>query len=213
MTVRNYREHVTCPKCGERIITETPLCAWIREHPMLDSQNVGIVRFDLDILVHRYMFLSDDKGVRDIQAMMFIEAKTNGAELDPSQHDTLRVLDQVFRNRKPNMHKRKVKVQLPHMDKAWSQLNGWVDLRLFGGHLLQIEGQTPNDGKMRWGWPGEEKEISSDQFVALLRFELDPDTLKPFDIRRRSGAFGRQRWLFQMPPKFNGSQYRRRSAL
>ena len=187
---RSFNSKILCPKCGHIHTEETSLERWIRNNPKLDSQSAGVVRFDIDILLHRYLMLKDKRGYRDIQCMMFIEAKTLGAKLSDSQHDTLLLLNQVLRNRRPNMHSRKRGFHLKNhkpLKNAYSYLLGRdITLRLFGGHFLQLEGLCPDSSKwMKW----DGRAIDKDTLEKLLLFELNPDNLESFDWRRRYSDF------------------------
>lgn len=162
----------------------------MRNEPSLDSVQEGIVRFDIDILLHRYMFKEDKKGTREIQCMMFIEVKTFDAELTAAQQETLGILSQVIRNRRRNRHRDKRGLHAtdhvaPARVLSRSKYHRRsVALRMFGGHLLQLSGTTPDDSdRIRWDY----KKITVETLKGLLRFDLDPDKpSKRMDWRRRS---------------------------
>lgn len=189
-----FRHYAKCPHCGYRVPLETPFNGWFRSHPEFHSVRKGITRFDLDLLLHRYKFIHDGMGARTVQCMMFVEVKTNGAELTPAQQDSLSVLSQVMRNRRPNnplrngrrvknvsraLHARghsAIAVVFSRMTKKRHAL------RLFGGHLLRLESETPETSQwMLW----DDKAITVNQLVKLFLFEYDPDKIRPFDPRRR----------------------------
>jgi len=182
---RAFHGLVTCPECGCTHTAETQFERWMRAEQRLASRT-GIVRFDLDVLIHRYMTVEDGIGVRDIQAMMFLEVKTFGAAMTGCQQDTLSMLSQVLTNRRGNRHHDK---RGRHLDdhtppgRAYSHLLGTkIRLRMFGGHLVQFDAADPvSSTSIRW----DGKPISSDQLVQLIRFELDPHTLRLIDWRRR----------------------------
>ena len=98
------------------------------------------------------------------------------------------MINQVLRNRKPNVNGRRHKwnakdhVPLAKVDSLF--LGKPVALRMFGGHLLQFDGVGPDRTEsIRW----DKKQITEDQLVRLLKFELDPDDPRiKLDIRRRS---------------------------
>jgi len=47
-------------------------------------------------------------------------------------------------------------------------------------HVLRFSGLGPDDSKfIEW----DDKDINADTLTDLLRFDLDPDTLKPIDLR------------------------------
>jgi hypothetical protein len=181
---------VQCPHCGKVHTAETALERWIRNHESLDSIKEGIVRFDCDILLHKYLVKIDKKGTREIQCMMFIEAKTHGADVSVSQQDTLSLFSQVLRNRRTNMHcERRGRHAREHtpLTMAYSfARKRWIRLRLYGGHLLQLSGESPADSTwIKW----DRRLITEDMLLSLLRFDIDPDTLQEIDWRRRYSAF------------------------
>jgi hypothetical protein len=162
----------------------------MRNEPRLHSVINGIVRFDCDVLLHRYKLGIDKKSSRNIQCLMFIEVKTHNAEPTPAQRDTLSLFAQVLRNRRRNVCRdkrgRHAKDHVP-MALVFSWLLGRdVRLKMFGGHLLQLSGDDPlASEEIRW----DRHVITLDQLIALLLFEIDPDSLRPIDWRRRYSAF------------------------
>lgn len=187
---RTFRANIYCPHCGRLHTVESAFERWMRHHPDLDSREAGVVRFDCDVLLHRYALHTDKKSSRHIQCLMFVEVKTCGAVLDLAQQDTFSLLSQVLRNRRPNRHHSKrgrhAENHVP-LAEVWSHFRrGMVRLRMFGVHLLRLSGQCPLTSEwMEW----DSKRISLDQLIALLRFELDPDKLEPIDWRRRYSDF------------------------
>ena len=186
---RRFNSRIRCESCGEMTSEESPMERWIRNHETLDSRN-GIVRFDVDILLHRFKSISDAKGQRDIEFMMFIEVKTFSASLTDTQQDTLGLLNQILRNRRPNMHS-EPRRQVPRQPaKAYSRMKRReVPLRLLGGHLLQLSGSDPkNSETILWDY----KPIDVPTLVELMLFDRDPDNLdasKSDWMRRRSMPF------------------------
>lgn len=192
-----FGHRIACPYCRREHEAETAFNRWFRNHPQFDSMAVGLVRFDLDLLLHRYKADHDDgMGKRTLQFMMFVEIKTHGAVLSQSQRDTLSTLSQVLRNRRRNMHsaRRGLHANQPVVTKVKSRVTGKpVAIRLLGGHLLRLSGSHPGDSTViEWDGPAQlpgvyqaDKRISESTLCKLLRFELDPDTLRPMDLRRR----------------------------
>lgn len=184
---RSMNARLECPTCGCQMSAESHFERWMRSNKLLDSRD-GIVRFDLDVLIHRYLVPVDGFGKRDMQAMMFIEVKTNGANMTESQRDTLYTLNQVLRNRKPNINgdrdKYNAKDHVPLASCYSAIKKSKVSLRLFGGHLLRFDGNGPDDSAtIVWN----KMPINENQLCRLLRFELDPDDPRiKLDIRRRS---------------------------
>jgi hypothetical protein len=167
----------------------------MRNSSDLDSRTAGIVRFDVDVLLHKYKTLIDNASSRDVQFMMFVEVKTMMAEPSESQIDTLSLLNNVLRNRQVNMHRSPRKQMGGQLRKVYSHAKKKeVKLFLFGGHLLQISGTDPeNSIRMLW----DRKPITQGDLLKILRFEVDPDNPQSLlDIRRRSRPFAAQMKLF-----------------
>jgi len=194
-----FRTRVVCQHCGKPTTAESAFERWFRGHPQLESR-AGIVRFDLDILLHRYMFTVDGLGDRRVQCMMFIEVKTHGAKPSAAQVDTLSMLSQMLLNGKTNKHRRTHGLRsrsAPH--KVWSKkYEKWVTMHAYGGHLLRIEGGDPMDSAwMEW----DGRKIDLECLVGLLKFEKHPYSLQPMDKRRRYAAFAQEPTLFNQPEK------------
>lgn len=180
---RTFNQKIRCPKCNYEHTAETDFERWVRNNRELDS-SAGIVRFDLDVLLHRYKVPRDGKGDRNLQFMMFIEVKSMLAEPSDAQRDTLSALNQILRNRKENKHQEpRRQSELAPVRVHSKMLNRDVRLWLLGGHLLQFSGTCP-DNSQTILWDG--KPISAAQLVELLLFVRDPDRphLK-MDYRRR----------------------------
>lgn len=121
--------------------------------------------------------------------MMFVEVKSFGSHMSIAQKDTLSLLNQVLRNRTKNKHAdrhgRHAANHVP-MAKAYSHaIKKDIRLKLFGGHLLQMETDDPEIGNLQWDF----KDIGLDTLISLLRFEIDPDTMNEIDWRRRYNDF------------------------
>lgn len=181
---------VQCPNCGHEHTAESAFERWMRHEPGLDSHDAGIVRFDCDVLVYKYKVEIDKKSSRNLQCLMFVEVKSHNADLDLPQQDTLSLMAQALRNRRRNKHRKKRGRHCDDHDPlalAFSWLKGRaVRLKMFGGHLLQMSGADPKTSEHMW-W--DHKPITKTQLVALLRMELDPDSLLLIDWRRRYSAF------------------------
>jgi len=157
----------------------------MRHERRLDSVRNGIVRFDVDLLLHKYKQEIDGKGCRDIQCMMFIEIKTHMAKLTSAQQDTLSLLNQVLRNRRHNIHSTARRQIRGQVQKAWSKIfKREISLKMYGGHLLQMDGTDPdNSTTMKW----DGKLIDRRKLIEVLTFDCDPDRVNlRIDHRRRS---------------------------
>lgn len=177
--VFNAQHH--CPNCNTWQTQETAFGRWIRNNPKLQSSN-GYAVTDVDGYVHEYKTIHQFKNEysRDFQLIMDIEVKTRGADLTESQRDTLHIRNQFFRNRNQTPTK-KLQFQAVSAVEVFSIMNGRrVLVRAYGVHVLRFSGLGPDDSE--WiKWDG--KEISAEQLTEILAFNLDPDTLKPIDLR------------------------------
>ena len=186
-TTKKMGTWVTCPACGCTHTQETAFERWMRNCIELDSRDSGIVRFDLDILLHKYLVKIDGKGSRELQAVMFIEVKTRWAECSNAQKDTLHLLNQLLNNRRPNLHsppKGHLAQGISRICQTRSIILGkMVNCWLLGGHLLRMDGDAPDSSKkIEW----DHRAISANQLISLLRFDLDPhNPSRRIDWRRR----------------------------
>ena len=123
--------------------------------------------------------------------MMFVEVKTYMAAPTAAQADTLYLLDQVMRNRKPNVHKKPRRQADSAPVEAYSlMMSRNVRLWMWGGHLLQLSSKCPeSSNEIVWD---KKHKIDVATLESILRFETDPDTLNPVDIRRRSRPFAKE---------------------
>jgi len=176
---REFYTKFHCSNCGCLTVAETGFSQWIRSRKDLDSRD-GHVVADMDYLVHRYR---TELG-RDFQCLMLLEVKTRGAEPSPSQKDTLLIFDQLFKNRRGTPTKDAPFQAIGATTTVVSALNRKrVTLKAFGCFVVQFEKTGPLDSEwIKWG-PRREV-ISVDQLAGLLRFDIDPDTLRPMDWRR-----------------------------
>ena len=128
------------------------------------------------IYVHRYKTLVDGVGTHELQLMMQLEVETRNGHLGNSQRDTL--YKQHFCSHR--------EVQFP------GQL-----VRNFGVAVLSMDGTTPDDstlllwerfnhrGRLIW------REVEQAKLIELLRFDVDPDSLRPIGFSRNAsnGSF------------------------
>lgn len=175
-----------CPHCGKLVTTESPFGRWVRDNKNLDSR-LGHVFYDLDLtslryIVHKYKTKEGRMYTREIQHFMIVEIKTHGADLDDAQHDSFLLLSQLIDNERRTPNKEKIMKRLDHVvHRVFSSWLGKdVYTRLYGVHLLQFSKTNPEDSKsILW----DRREISKNQLEKLLKFELNPKTLRPIDFR------------------------------
>jgi hypothetical protein len=160
--------------------SDVPFMEWCRNNKLLPawSPDIGWVQTDVDTFIHRYITAVDGVSSRELQVMMEVEVKTRGGDLTPSQRDTYR--------------KKHATIQ-PSL--KWQGQS----LRNFGVSILRMSGTSPADSAwMKWcrfkagqGFETVEKDITEEQLVLLLRFELHPDTLdaKPFRRHHKTNRF------------------------
>lgn len=147
---------------------------------------------DTDYMVHQFR----THGDRTFQLFMAVEIKTMNAELSDAQRDTLLIADQLLRNRKktPTNNPRRQASGQMHMVYS-HMLKKTVWLRAFGCHVLTFSRLGPDDSDLiRW----DRRPITVEQLTGLLSFSLDPDTLKPLDLRLHHRKTERTDPLFQV---------------
>ena len=190
---RKFGQLFDCPYCGKRSTLETEFSRWTRNNHLLESVE-GQVIIDQDVWVHRFKTALG----RKFQCLMLLEVKVFGAEPTLAQRDTLHIINQVTRNRRETPTKKR-KWQAGNAPlKTYSAISkGDVVLKCFGTHVLRLSNLSPNDSEwLKWN----KEDITEDQLVKLLRFDLDPDTLKPMDFRKHhisknSGQMSLEDWL------------------
>jgi len=155
---------VTTPRRDDK---QEPWRAWIQENPRLDSRRDGLSCTDSDLWVHRYEVKVDKVGTRELQHLMLIEVKTFGRPVPSAQADTFHLIDQLLRRRDRKYYRRQ------DGSKRW--------LRSWGVHTIILSAQDPTASDWMT-WDG--KPITPMVFEELLRFERNPDTLKPRSDRR-----------------------------
>ena len=172
-----YKQKIHCPNCGVEITAETSFSRWIRNRKDLDSLEIGLSVMDMDYVIHRFRREKD----RTFQCIMIVEVKTRGAEMTDSQRDTAYTLGQIMRNRRHTPSKNLLHQSgngLSQVHSAYIKQMVW--LRNYGVHVLTFQGLGPDDSAwIKW----DKQEIDTEQLAALLRFDLDPDTLSPMDWR------------------------------
>ncbi len=183
MTAR-WRQYVPCPACGAQVPAEYPFDAWVRAHPELDSIRDGIVITDGDKWVHRYAIRTGGATDKSVQYLMSVEVKTFERDLTPSQRDTLHMINALLRTtpwKEQRLNGRLISDHAQNVRIVPSSLNGRrIQLLCYGIHKLRLSHGTPDDSEwMTW----DDKDITSEQLVGLLRFDLHPDSLNRLEHR------------------------------
>lgn len=178
MTTRQFNAQFHCSNCRTWQTQETMFGRWIRNNPELDSAS-GYAVSDQDYWIHAYK----THGSRDFQCLMLVEIKTMGRELSTTQRDTLHIVNQLMRNRKetPTTRGANIKQAGSGLARVYSSFLGRkVNLKALGMHVLTFSGLGPDDSDLiTW----DKKKIDLPTLTKLLRFDLDPDTLRPLDLR------------------------------
>mgnify|MGYP001199852243 CR=1 FL=1 len=186
---RPFTIHSHCPICKTWQTQETAFGRWIRNNRELDSRK-GYCVTDLDMTISEFKTVHQFKSgySRDFQLIMDIEVKTMGADLSQSQRDTLHIRNQLMRNRRQTPTK-ELLFQAGNTPEVFSVIQGRkIVVRCYGVHLLRFSGLGPDDSEwMLW----DTKPINSDTLTEILRFDLDPDTLKPIDLRNHHAVHSR----------------------
>ena len=148
---------------------EEPYKSWIRNNKALDSRDPGLSITDIDDVIHRYKVMADSVGTREIQHIMFLEVKTFGAVVPFAQGETLKLVDKLLRLG----DKKTIAIANSVVSERY--------LRCWGVHVLRFAGECPNTSE--WiEWDGHK--VSVDELTKLLRFDIDPDTLRARSDRR-----------------------------
>ena len=174
---RQHNQQIHCVSCGAITTTETAFGRWIRNNTELDSIKDAIVVQDQDYWIHKYT----DNGTKSFQLLCGVEIKTMGGKMSNSQKDVVHIINQLMRNRK----------QTPTKDVKWQAGSGInvvkslmskceVRLKSYGMHVLTFSGLGPDDSDLiLW----DKNRIDVETLTKILRFDLDPDTLKPIDLK------------------------------
>lgn len=173
---KQYNMTFHCPNCKTWNTAETMFGRWIRANEQLDSRD-GLTVSDQDYWIHKYKIY----GNREFQLIMLVEVKTMDASLSESQRDTLHVVNQIMRNRRKTPTK-DIKYQSGNSPIIVysTMLKRKVNLRAYGMHVLKFSGMGPDDSQyISW----DNQSITETQLTSILRFDLDPDTLTPLDLR------------------------------
>lgn len=133
---------------------------WRYETPELNSHRFGLTVCDID-----QVFFHDEKGTKEAYIML-LELKSHGkTEMEVHAKNIYNLCDSVFRL----ASNKTVSVEL------WGRVEQ-RRIRYMGWHLLVLSNTRPDNSKwMLW----DDYHVSEYELVRILRFELDPYTLKP----------------------------------
>lgn len=174
---RQYNEQYHCPDCKKWFTRETEFGRWIRNNRELDSAK-GYCVVDQDYWIHRFKSYAG----RNFQLIMLVEIKTFGIGLTEAQKDTLHCANQIMRNRRQTPTK---PLQFQAGNSQVRQVRSVmakkeINLRVYGVHVLTFSSLGPEDSEwMTW----DRKAITPAVLTSILRFDLDPDTLRELDLR------------------------------
>lgn len=170
---RPFNQQVHCPNCNTWITHETSFGRWIRNNGRLESRD-GYCVTDQDYWIHRFKTAYK----KTYQLIMLVEIKTMGMPLTLAQKDTLHMANQLMRNRKNKMLEYQAGPGVNHVHSIMTKSK--TILRAYGMHVLTFSGLGPDDSEViTW----DKSAITKDQLTEILRFDLDPDTLLPIDLR------------------------------
>ena len=173
---RPFNAQFHCPNCKTWNTSETMFGRWIRNNRQLESKT-GYSVMDQDYHIHKFKTY---KG-RDFQCWMMVEIKTMGQEMTMAQIDTLHMINQLTRNRRQTPTKELNFQSGTSVSKVWSCVaDKYVFVRSYGVHVLTFAGLGPEDSEwMKW----DKQIIDEPTLTKIMRFDLDPDTLRPLDLR------------------------------
>lgn len=179
---RPHGSQFYCPNCQTFHTAESGFGRWIRNNPELDSVK-GFCVIDQDYWIHAYKTFEN----REFQCIMAVEIKTHGSKVSKAQRDTLHIVNQLLRNRRstPTKEDRRANAGIRTVHSA--MLNREINLKSFGVFVLTFSGLGPDDSEIiTWGGGdgrARHTPITMGELTGLLRFDLDPDTIKPIDLR------------------------------
>lgn len=152
----------------------TPLDLWISQHPQLDSILARLSITDSDKWIHRYS-VRRERGVditdqaSYLDHIMLLEIKTYGRDMPMAQRDTFDIVEQILRLATVSGGRRRT---LTIVDTRKGRVGQKRRVCWLGLHTLKLSGSTPDDSSTIW-W--DEKIITADKLISLLRMEADPD--------------------------------------
>lgn len=160
---------------------------WLNnQRDSLNSNQFNVT--DIDKVIHRYCTWTNGIRVREVQAIMFLEIKTNGAKLRPNQKDTLFQVHQlVTTGLFPWQFQRDdgtlKKGHVSNNRKVHSIIAGKVvELKCYGVFCLRMSGTDPeNSDWIEWSSCArglEPRAITKETMLEIFRFERNPVSLR-----------------------------------
>jgi hypothetical protein len=153
---------------GRRDGNDTPFADWLRSEPRLDSITERLSVTDCDYWIHQYRAHHDRIGERLIDSILLLELKVNNTDLPYSQRDTLRLVNEGFRQ---CFYTKSHDVKTMTM-KFGSEVR---KVRCYGAFLLVLSKARPDEDGCLIKWHG--RLIDRDQLIEILTFQRDPRTL------------------------------------
>lgn len=178
---RQFNDQYHCDQCGLVSTRETHFGRWLRNNPDLDSVGQGIVIYDIDYIVHKYRSFLIDGKEEFAELIMFVEVKTRYSSLTDEQRDTFLLVNQIIENRRSNNSTKNRGVNKLRQSRGplrvySSKKKAWVRVYSFGFFTLRFSHTHPFDSdSIYWN----KKQITADQLTSILRFDIEPNTLKP----------------------------------
>lgn len=184
----------------------TPFHAWVRGHPDLDSIRQCLCIGDSDLWVQRYGERNTRLGIkRDVQYLMLVEVKVHGRDMDAPQRDLLAIVNDLLRTNAWKEQRANGQFISGHAQNArtvYSYIAGKrVRVYCYGVHKLRMSAATPELSEwMTWsGGGGIERYVTQDELLRLLRFETNPDSLRPMEHREHKRRLEPPATLFEVP--------------
>jgi hypothetical protein len=185
-----WRETTPCPRCGVPVSTEQPIKAWIRANRNLDSRRACLCIGDSDLWVQRYGTRAHQDGIdRSVMYLMLVEIKTHARDLDASQRDLLHIVNQLLRTNPWKEQRDGGRFVEGHSQNArmvYSVIAGErIRLNCYGVHKLRLAGADPESSEwITW----DDRLVTAEQLVAVLRYDLHPDSLRRMEHRNHKRA-------------------------
>jgi hypothetical protein len=183
----------------------SPFHAWVRGHPDLDSIRQCLCIGDSDLWVQRYGRRITRLGTnRDAQYLMLVEVKVHGRDMDAPQRDLLAIVNDLLRTnawKEQRANGRFVSGHAQNERSVHSYIAGKrVRVYCYGVHKLRLSGPSPELSEwMTWSdGGGTERYVSQRDLVSILRFDTNPDSLRPMEHREHKRRVQPEPALFEV---------------